>query len=52
MLVDYRLHPGILVAEDRTRASRDYSPGGASRGIRRIFRFSDSRSTGRETGRR
>lgn len=51
MLVDYRLHPGILVAEDRARGIRDHTAI-ANRGIRRIFRVGDSRPTGREMERR
>jgi hypothetical protein len=51
MLVDYRLHPGILTSEDRARGSRDHAAI-ANRGIRRIFRVGDSRPTSREMGRR
>jgi hypothetical protein len=50
MLVDYRLHPGILVAEDRARGSRDAA--NANRGIRRVFRVGDNRPTSREMERR
>ncbi len=52
MLVDFRLHPGILEAEDRVRSTRDYSAPANRGGIRRIFRVSDSRPIGRELGRR
>jgi hypothetical protein len=50
MLVDYRLHPGILESGDRARGSRDHAAI-ANRGIRRIFRV-DSRPTSREMERR
>jgi hypothetical protein len=51
MLVDYRLHPGILESGDRARGSRDHAAI-ANRGIRRIFRVGDSRPTSREMERR
>lgn len=51
MLVDYRLHPGILTSEDRARGSRDHAAI-ANRGIRRIFRVGESRPTSRELERR
>ena len=51
MLVDYRLHPAIMAAEDRVRGTR---AGFAlnERGTRRVFRVGDSRPTSREMGRR
>jgi len=51
MLVDYRLHPAIIAAEDRVRGTRD-SFAMTGHGIRRVFRVGDSRPTSRETGRR
>lgn len=51
MLVDYRLHPAILAAEDRARDARDSSPL-AGRGARRIVRVGDNRPISREMGRR
>jgi hypothetical protein len=51
MLVDYRLHPGILTSEDRARSSRDHAAI-ANHGMRRIFRVGDSRPTTREMERR
>ncbi|MEP6468303.1 MAG: hypothetical protein ABJC24_00875 [Chloroflexota bacterium] len=51
MLVDYRLHPAILAAEDRVRGTRDYTVL-ANRGTRRIFRVGDAREIIREMGRR
>jgi hypothetical protein len=51
MLVDYRLHPAIVVAEDRLRGNRDRAAS-PNRGARRIFRVDDSRPSGREMGRR
>jgi hypothetical protein len=51
MLVDYRLHPAILAAEDRGRGTRGYTAL-PNRGIRRIFRVGDDRQISREMGRR
>ena len=51
MLVDYRLHPAIIEAEDRVRDARNYGAT-ANRGIRRIFRVGDSRPISREIERR
>lgn len=51
MLVDYRLHPAILVAQERVRGTREPALD-QHRGIRRIFRVGDSRPASREMGRR
>jgi hypothetical protein len=51
MLVDYRLHPGLLASEDRSRGSRDHAAV-ANRGFRRIFRVGGSRPISREMERR
>jgi hypothetical protein len=51
MLVDYRLHPAILGAEDRARGARIYGAT-ANRGSQRIFRVGDSRPISREMERR
>jgi hypothetical protein len=50
-MLDYRLHYAILAAEDRVRGTRDHSSS-QNRGIRRIFRFGETRQTSREMGRR
>jgi hypothetical protein len=50
-MLDYRFHYAVLAAEDRTRPTREQNAI-QNRGVRRVFRISDTRPAGRDAGRR